>query len=74
MVCGVMTCENLFETPLAAISSTELKNGIGEGGSESYLQSQCDYLAFYSAVLVRVFFCLNFSKPDFCLAANHCEI
>ena len=47
------TCQNLPGKDNAAILLTELKNGIGDGGSDPISQSQCDYTAFYSADLVR---------------------
>lgn len=69
---GVIPCQNLLRKPRAAIFFTEVKNGVGEGGSDPISQLQCDYTAFYSADLVRVFPCLHFSKPDFLLSGNHC--
>ena len=51
---GLVTCSNFPGNPQAATFFTELKNGIGEGGSDPIAQLQCDYTAYYSAVLVRV--------------------
>jgi len=40
----------------AAAGFTEVKNGIGEGGSDPIHQAQCDYIAYYSAENVTLFF------------------
>jgi hypothetical protein len=46
-------CEKFARHDEAASAFTEVKNGIGEGGSDPIQQAQCDYVLFYSADHVR---------------------
>ena len=41
----------------ATLCFTELKNEIGEGGCDPMRQAEIDYVCFYSAEQVRLFFC-----------------
>jgi len=50
--CTRVTCKSLKVALRAVTSFTEIKNGIGEGGSDPIHQAQCDYVAFYSAEAV----------------------
>ena len=51
----------------AVTSFTEIKNEIGEGGSDPIHQAQCDYVAYYSAAVVGLlFFVLFFRFANSC--------
>lgn len=62
---GYITCENFPRYDRAAIFFTELRNGIGAGGSDLISQLQYDYTAFYSSGLVRDFPVYAFQKLIF---------
>ncbi len=49
-------CEKFPRRDGAATLFDEIKNGIGEGGSDPIHQAQCDYVLFYSAKDVRCSF------------------
>ncbi|KAF8958803.1 hypothetical protein BDZ97DRAFT_1840790 [Flammula alnicola] len=61
---GYTTCQNFPRKDNAAILFTELKNGVGEGGSDPISQSQCDYIAFYSADLRQPSFSAAFGTRN----------
>lgn len=63
----------------AVTSFTKVRNGIGEGGSNPIHQVQCDYVAYYSAEVVGLFFFLScFSEsqtyPFLVLASLRCML
>jgi len=49
-------CQKFPDRDVVALLFTEGKNGIGEGSSDPIHQSQCDYVAYYSAEKVYLFF------------------
>ncbi len=49
-------CEKFPSRDEAATAFDEIKNAIGEGGSDPIHQAQCDYVLFYSAKDVRCSF------------------
>ena len=49
-------CEKFPSRDEAATAFDEIKNAIGEGGSDPIHQAQCDYVLFYSAKDVRCYF------------------
>jgi hypothetical protein len=52
----VVRCEKFPKRDEAVTSFTEVKNGIGDGGSDPIQQAQCDYILYYSAKAVRCSF------------------
>ena len=56
---------------IAASTFTEVKNGIGEGGSDPLLQAQCDYVAFHSDEDVSLFLSKALSAANGQIAQGH---
>jgi hypothetical protein len=47
--CVFVQCEKFSEYTEAATAFTEVKNSVGEGGSDPIHQAECDYVLYYSA-------------------------
>ena len=58
--CVFVQCEKFVRHDEAASAFNEVKNSIGEGGSDPIQQAQCDYVLYYSAEDVRCSFSQRF--------------
>lgn len=69
--CVFVQCEKFPRRDGAATAFSEVKNGVGEGGSDPIQQAQCDYVLYYSAEDVCCSSSLSFSDANCLVASAH---